>query len=461
MKREVKLHGYVFFITLLAIIIAFAIVVYQTGDFNSRKNTSEVGNGSGNRDDVKVTSECRGGNSGKWTKNISIDIPGDKNGQLTGEIYDITINNDSSYAVHPWTLRIDIGSDCYINSAWCGSVEIHQHVVGMDKTQMLDLRTVKPEEISLDYFQDDSDLLIPLKKGDYIIYYPSESVEEDYIETKSKNKTTTVIIGLILYYNADEVKAETNLDNMLITYNYKADILSLPQFNIAVAAFIVWIIALLIVVVSDFKTSEFRKKELHNRQTIRELLFSMADAVDGYSGCPGHSIRVANITYEIARKMGYGEDECRDYYYAALLHDIGKMQVPEFILLKNGHLSEDEEEVIKKHTRWGSEKIKRVTTINNLDAAILSHHENYDGTGYPFGVMGDEIPMVARIIAVANACEKLSASRTFRAGLPIETILSEIYEGRGTLYDPDVVDAMARILENADEDTDFLEERNV
>ena len=185
---------------------------------------------------------------------------------------------------------------------------------------------------------------------------------------------------------------------------------------------------------------------------IRESLgvFSnFVDAKDPYTR--GHSERVARYSKKIAEKLGLSERECKQIYYVATLHDIGKCCVPDEILKKPSKLTDEEFDIIKTHTLKGAEMVKNFSSIPNIHDGILYHHERYDGKGYPSGKKRKDIPLVGRIIAVADAYDAMNSSRVYRDRLSEDEIISELERNSGTQFDPDIVEIFLEILKEEKE----------
>ena len=183
---------------------------------------------------------------------------------------------------------------------------------------------------------------------------------------------------------------------------------------------------------------------------LMETLAGAIDAKDEYTN--GHSMRVAAYSREIARRFGESEKEQEDIYYMALLHDIGKIGVPDVVITKEGKLTESEYDIVKNHPSIGAEILKHISEIPGVDAGARWHHEKYDGTGYPDGLKGEEIPIVARIIGVADSYDAMASTRSYRKVMPQEAVRAEIEKGRGTQFDPVFADIM---LEMIDEDKEY------
>ncbi|WP_369901251.1 HD-GYP domain-containing protein [Bacillus manliponensis] len=173
-------------------------------------------------------------------------------------------------------------------------------------------------------------------------------------------------------------------------------------------------------------------------ETLAKGVIATLELKDPYTR--GHSERVANYAIMLAEEMGqFHNEELKMFYNACLLHDIGKIHIPDFILTKPGRLTAEEFEIIKSHPVVGEEAIKNVTGLQNGLPVIRSHHERWDGTGYPDQLSKTDIPILARITAIADAFDAMTSSRSYRAALSLEEAHQRIIEGCGTQFDPDLV----------------------
>lgn len=163
---------------------------------------------------------------------------------------------------------------------------------------------------------------------------------------------------------------------------------------------------------------------------IVETLSGAIDAKDTYTN--GHSTRVAEYSKEIARRAGFSEERQNDIYMMGLLHDVGKIGIPDAIINKPAKLSDEEFAVIKNHPVLGEKILRNITEFPQLSTGARWHHERYDGKGYPDGISGEEIPEEARIIAVADSYDAMSSRRSYRNALPQEQVYSEVKKGKGT-----------------------------
>ncbi len=182
---------------------------------------------------------------------------------------------------------------------------------------------------------------------------------------------------------------------------------------------------------------------------LRELLVGLTrsltaaiDAKDSYTY--GHSERVARIAVELGRELGLPDEELSDFYLAGLLHDIGKIGIRDAVLGKREALTEEETEHIKQHVTIGYHILADLQAIRHLLPGVLYHHERYDGLGYPEGLKGSAIPLLARILAVADSYDAMSTSRPYRAALPTSRVEEILCQGAGSQWDKQVVDAFLR-----------------
>lgn len=186
-----------------------------------------------------------------------------------------------------------------------------------------------------------------------------------------------------------------------------------------------------------------------NTNIIRALAYTI-DAKDCYTS--GHSQRVADYAVAIAKRMGKSEEEQKIIYYAGLLHDVGKIRIPESVISKPEKPTEEEYEQIKVHPISGYHILKGIHDDERIAYAAKYHHERYDGKGYPNGLEGENIPEIARIIGVADAYDAMASNRSYRNALPQDVIRSEIEMGKGKQFDEKIADIMIQII---DEDKDY------
>jgi putative nucleotidyltransferase with HDIG domain len=172
-------------------------------------------------------------------------------------------------------------------------------------------------------------------------------------------------------------------------------------------------------------------------------LTSAVDAKDTYT-C-GHSERVALLSRRLAQEINLSEHQVERVYMAGLLHDVGKIGVPEAVLQKAGKLTDEEFALIKKHPEIGARILRDIKQIEDIIPGVMHHHERYDGKGYPSGLTGQDIPLMGRIICLADCFDAMTSSRTYRKALPPEAALEEIRRCAGTQFDPELAEAFVRI----------------
>ncbi len=176
--------------------------------------------------------------------------------------------------------------------------------------------------------------------------------------------------------------------------------------------------------------------------TLRALT-SAIDAKDPYT-C-GHSERVAMLSAHLAREIGLSEEQVERIHIAGVVHDVGKIGVPEAILCKKGRLTDEEFDAIKQHPRIGHRIIRDIPMLGDVLPGVLYHHERWDGRGYPEGLAGEDIPLMARIIGICDTFDAMSSNRSYRPALQRKDVLAEIRKCAGSQFDPDLVEPFMRI----------------
>lgn len=184
-------------------------------------------------------------------------------------------------------------------------------------------------------------------------------------------------------------------------------------------------------------------------QTVQALANTI-DAKDAYTN--GHSTRVAKYAEMIAVKMGYADEKLEQLRYAALLHDIGKIGIPNEIINKPSRLTDEEYEIIKTHPVIGGNILDEITEIPDITIGARWHHERFDGKGYPDQLKEYEIPELARIIGVADAYDAMTSKRSYRGVLPQEVVREQVEKGKGSQFDPEIADIMLQLM---DEDMEY------
>jgi ribonuclease P protein subunit RPR2 len=193
-----------------------------------------------------------------------------------------------------------------------------------------------------------------------------------------------------------------------------------------------------------FKQERARAQELHRsyRATVQALA-NAVEARDSYTG--KHAERVAAYGLEIGAAAGLDLGADPEMEFGFLLHDVGKVAVPDAILFKPGPLTDEEFDVMRRHAAIGSDILRDVEFLGVAKQVVRFHHERWDGAGYPDGLMGEDIPQAARVFAVADTLDALTSDRPYRRGAPLAKARAVIAAEAGTQFDPAVVEAFARV----------------
>jgi hypothetical protein len=328
-------------------------------------------------------------------------------GSRRGMQYDATIYNKTRYAMKDWEVNITLPEDSYLSDSWSMSADvIDNHMT---------VRCV------------------------------------DYNETMLVSQPTTfgfILIGHDL----------GNIGNITIEATPIYKITDYPAFWVLCAFACGLIVFAIVFIAIEQHTKAYEKQLAEDRELISQCLktfVNFIDAKDNYT--KGHSSRVAYYSRALAIKLGLSDKEIDKIYYTALLHDVGKVGIPDSILGKKGPLTPDEKAVIETHTTNGKEFLKDFTAIPGVLDGILYHHERYDGKGYPTGLSGESIPLVARIICVADAYDAMSSERCYRSRLSMEKIRSELVDNSGTQFDPKIAAIMLELLNSESFYTTMLE----
>lgn len=191
----------------------------------------------------------------------------------------------------------------------------------------------------------------------------------------------------------------------------------------------------------DEKTKEMERITIQAIMTVANTV----DAKDDYT--KGHSMRVAAYSEILAQRLGWSEEEIQNIYYVAMLHDVGKIGVPDAVLNKPFRLTDVEFRLIKGHTIMGAEILKDFKMFPNVNIGAKYHHERYDGKGYPEGLKGESIPLIARVIGLVDSYDAMTSNRVYRRRLKDDFVMEELKKGRGTQWDPELVDIFIQLIE--------------
>ncbi|MEU6079480.1 HD-GYP domain-containing protein [Streptomyces sp. NPDC047108] len=204
------------------------------------------------------------------------------------------------------------------------------------------------------------------------------------------------------------------------------------------------LLVLLPMYVSCWVFGQYHRERAAHQATIRALVQAV-DIKDRYTR--GHGERVGRASVMIARELGMDDDRVETLRFAGILHDVGKLGVPTRLLRKDGPLTPEERRVIELHPEYGHEMVRGIGFLGEARAAILHHHERLDGRGYPYGLSGARIPECARVVAVADAFDAMTSTRSYRRGRPVSVAVEELRRCAGAQFDPRMVRALARAID--------------
>lgn len=458
MKEDIGKQIKVFGITLGLLLVALAVLlinVYQS-NHEVRELYFPVTDVAKEHTDghCAVTILPRGGSTDAWIREfMETDESGEKQGiPYAGIIYEVMVTNQTSLSITDWTLQIIMPKDCFINNAWCGQLEFHQHMGEEEKEQTIDLRKWDElgTEILLDYFIEGTDLMIPMDAGDYFVYIPSAEDREAPIlpSTPEMENYQSKRVGFIAYHRTEaEDLTPMKFSHVVLQYRLQRDLERMPVFWGLMVLFLIWFIAVVAAAVINAKMHRLLEIMRRDAETIEQTMSAFMGFIDAKDvSTNGHSIRVAQYTRKIAQRMGFDESECDRMYYIGLMHDCGKMGIPDAVLCKASRLTDEEYEIIKTHTTQGDKILREFTSVEGIRDGVLYHHERYDGKGYPTGLKGEEIPLVARIICVADSFDAMNSNRCYRKRLAKDEIMEQLQSNKGTQFDPKLVDILLGML---------------
>ena len=343
---------------------------------------------------------------GKMAENIMVEVNDSKfwyndvgqQTQSVGAQYDGVVTNTGDVDISKWEMIISLPEEGIIDSFWNGEFQL--------------------EEGQIRIIPDENTALIPAGQSKTFGFI---MISRDIIDFESFQ---LIICRQVRY----------------IDY---------PLFWILIVTAVAWIAMAIAVVIVDFKVRYFREQKIKDANIISQTMKTFAemiDAKDPYTR--GHSVRVAYYAREIGRRLRMNEEECIQLGYIALMHDCGKVGVPDHVLTKPGKLDPEERKMIEEHTVIGGKMLSSYTAIEGIKDGALYHHERFDGNGYPQGIKGKEIPLLGRIIGVADAYDAMNSDRCYRSHLSKEEILDELHKHTGTQFDPDIVKHMIDMIQD-------------
>ena len=446
-KKKSRVALLVFAIVFVVAVSLFIAAILKTNAYN--KTTHEVtfsgpeffSQEAADKGDVSVIAIPR---DSTWSKAFDFNNEGITEHNYMAYTYDFTVSNNTKDEVSDFSFKVNFNRKVFLMSAWNGSLEIHQNRDGKETVETIpDLRDFNPGDYDFEIFTVDGENLVALNEEDYFVYKPSSSVNALEVPIGPEEATTP---GVIMYVGIGE-----DISGTVLSLNYRFHRLYTrePLFWISLAIMAVWLIALLIFIITSLQIRKYQIRHEHDNRIINESIETFTgfiDAKDTYTN--GHSKRVAIYTRRIAQEFGYSGEELDRIYYVALLHDCGKIGVPDHILGKPGRLTDEEFEIIKSHTVRGGDILSSFKSLEGSEEGALYHHERYDGNGYPKGLAGEDIPFVARMICVADSFDAMNSNRVYRNRLTKEDIIEEIEKNKGKQFDPKIADVFLELYKN-------------
>ncbi len=289
--------------------------------------------------------------------------------------------------------------------------------------------------------------------NDPVVRYQLKGFSDEVV-TVNKSKlgpiSYTNLAGKEYVFCMEVLDSETGevLDEISVKLVKEKRLTERPGFWLLLAVLVIAAAALVTLLIVHRRTVAYKEREEKNRRFMNEVIAAFAKAIDikdKYTN--GHSTRVANYSKLIAENMGFSEEEVERIHHIALLHDIGKIAVPDAILNKADKLTPEEYEIMKKHAQDGYDVLKEIGSYPDMAIGAGYHHERINGQGYPHGCTGEQIPLTARIVAVADTFDTMNSTRPYRKKLPMEEIVKELKRVAGTQLDADIVKVMLQLIE--------------
>lgn len=447
MKKTGKKRTLVIFILTLAILLAvLSYSIVKTSRYNAMTHTTTLtketlfSSESVSNEKVSVIAVAR---TSTWTKLFDLNNEGLSEDNYQAYTYDFNVTNNTLDEISSFKFKLTFDKGVFLSSAWNGALEIHQNVKENEIVDTVaDLREFHPSEHKLKTVTFEGENLIPLQPGDFIIYHPSTSAGAMEMPIKPSRGT---VPGIIMYIAIGEDIYSSTLE---LQYTFNRVLLAEPLFCISLGGIALWFIAFVIFEITSAQIKKYKERHERDNEIITESIetfIGFIDAKDPYTN--GHSKRVALYTKLLASEMGYSGEELDRIYYIALLHDCGKIGIPDNILGKPERLTDEEFEIIKSHTVRGGKILSTFKSLENAGEGALYHHERYDGKGYPEGLKGEDIPLFARIICVADSFDAMNTDRVYRKKLSKQKIISELETNKKKQFDPEIADIMLRLIE--------------
>ena len=326
-----------------------------------------------------------------------------------GEQFDFAVKDLKDYKLANWTLTMDFNDEKFdllkVDDAWNVNYEVNGNKLIITPHKDITLVNISPKEANTFGF-----ILILKNKMDSINF-----INFNYTLTGRVHRTYV----------------------------------SYPVFWVLVLLTFTYISFLIAYIVIRHRERNFEKFKEQSYSIISQSMntfASLIDTKDPYT--KDHSGRVSYYAVKISRKLGLKDEEIKDLAYIALMHDCGKLVIPDEILTKPAKLTPEEYSIMKEHTTCGGKALENFTSIKGMHDGAMYHHEKWNGTGYPKGLKGEEIPLCARIIGVADALDAMNSDRCYRKRLTKEKILSELRNYAGVQFDPNIAKLVIDMINN-------------
>lgn len=406
-------------------------------------------------DDVRIRLAPRGVETGENATWDYYAETKDENGNdivipYIGTIYELSVTNLTDDTVSSWDFRLDIPEQMYFNSGWNGFFDIHQFNDGKERSQCFSNGKFDMTGSELEYTDERNCLLIPMKEGDYFTYVPVEaSLEVPLAPSDLKHDTMiTKTIGFIMYFRDKDISYVTDFSEGYFSYHMYRSLWHEKLFYVVAAALLAWIMGFIEMLVLHIQTRKLIRQHKRGMKIIEESMSTFINFIDAKDpNTKGHSVRVAQYSKMLAEKYGLSKEKCEDIYYIALMHDCGKISIPQEILTKPGRLNDEEYAIMKSHSEKGYKMLEKFTSLPDVGLGAYCHHERYDGRGYPQGLKGEEIPLIGRIICIADSFDAMNSKRCYREKMPREKIISELKDNKGKQFDPQLLDCFMSLIE--------------
>ena len=315
-----------------------------------------------------------------------------------GVQYDVTIYNNTSHDLSDWNLKIRLPEGSRVTDSW-----------------------------NIDYEIEDNFLVARCQEHNPIV--PARDVQT---------------FGFIILSSQIE-----ELDQLTLTVDPVFRMKDYPLFWVNLIFSIGIVLGILTTVIVEVRLKPMKMESEADKSIILQTMQTFSNFIDTKDpNTKGHSTRVAYYSRELAKQLRLPNRDVELIYYIALMHDIGKIYIPDEILNKPGKLTPDERAIIETHAAKGAEILKDFTAIAGIADGARYHHEHYDGSGYPMGLAGEKIPFLARIICVADSYDAMSSDRCYRPRLKKSEIISELKKNSGTQFDPEVVECMLKLIDS-------------